>query len=286
MKMLPSFAVAAVTITSASLSHTPAALAEAPWNVGGFDMPESAIFDSTRNRVILSNIAGHPGEADGNGFLTLLSETGQILDLDWVDGLDAPKGMAFVGQNLLVADLNTLHVIDAETGSIRRSIMVEGAGFLNDVTSDGQIAYISDLMTDSIWRYADGRVTLWMQHDQLSHPNGLLLDGPRLLVGTWGEGLKEDFSTEVAGSLLSVDLETRAISVVVPEIGNIDGITRVGDEILLNDWVTGEVFTVNGAGEVDLAINLSPGVADISSHGNTLFLPMMLYGDLRVVTYP
>ncbi|MBO6603722.1 MULTISPECIES: YncE family protein [Paracoccaceae] len=286
MKMLPSFAVAAATIAIASLSHTPAALAEAPWNAGGFDMPESAVFDSTRNRVILSNIAGHPGEADGNGFLTLLSATGQILDLDWVDGLDAPKGMAFVGQTLLVADLNTLHVIDAETGVIRRSIMVEGAGFLNDVTSDGQTAYISDLMTDSIWRYADGRVTLWMQHDQLSHPNGLLLDGGRLLVGTWGEGLREDFSTEVAGSLLSVDLETRAISVVVPEIGNIDGITRVGDEILLNDWVTGEVFTVNGVGEVDLAMDLSPGVADISSHGNTLFLPMMLYGDLRVVTYP
>ena len=89
----------------------------ASWTAGPFDMPESAIFDATHDRIIVSVIQGHPGEADGNGHLALLSPDGEISDPSWITGLDAPKGMAIVGETLLVADLTRLHEIDLATGN-------------------------------------------------------------------------------------------------------------------------------------------------------------------------
>ncbi|RVD47581.1 ATP/GTP-binding protein, partial [Mesorhizobium sp. M2D.F.Ca.ET.140.01.1.1] len=43
------------------------------WRAGGFEQPESALFDAASNRIVVSNIAGNPGEADGNGYLSLPS---------------------------------------------------------------------------------------------------------------------------------------------------------------------------------------------------------------------
>ncbi|MGJ8611447.1 MAG: hypothetical protein ACSHWY_10145, partial [Octadecabacter sp.] len=190
-----------------------AVVAEERWTTGGFDMPESAIFDTARDRIILSTIIGDPGGMDGQGSLVILTPEGTVIDLAWATGLDAPKGMGIIGDILLVADLTRLHEIDLTTGEIRRSLVLPEAVFLNDVTSDGNVAYVTDLLTDSLWRYADGEVTLWLHDPLLAHPNGVFLDQDRLLVGSWGAGLRDDFTTDVPGSLLSVSLETKEISV-------------------------------------------------------------------------
>lgn len=139
---------------------------------------------------------------------------------------------------------------------------------------------MSDLLADSLWLYADGELTLWLSDPQLAHPNGVFLDGDRLLVGSWGVGLRDDFTTEILGSLLSVSLETSEISVVVPEIGNIDSITRIGDALIVSDWVTGGLFEIGSDGDVRQIGKFAPGLADITSHGGTLYLPMMFDGTL------
>lgn len=261
-------------------------MAEENWTTGGFDMPESAIFDTVRDRIILSTIIGDPGGMDGQGRLVILTPEGTVIDPTWATGLDAPKGMGIVGDILLVADLTRLHEIDLTTGEIRRSLTLPEAVFLNDVTTDGSVAYVSDLLTDSIWRYADGEVTLWLSDPLLAHPNGVFLDQDRLLVGSWGAGLRDDFTTEVPGSLLLVSLDTKEISVVAPEVGNIDGITRISDAIIVSDWVTGKLFEVSDTGEIRQTGQFETGLADISSQGGTLYLPMMLDGTLVSRNYP
>lgn len=263
-----------------------AVLADQNWTADGFDMPESAIFDTDRNRIILSTIIGNPGAADGQGSLVLLTPDGEVIDANWAVGLDAPKGMAILGDVLLVADLTRLHEVDLTTGEIRRSLAMPEAVFLNDVTSDGEVAYVSDMMTNSLWRYNDGEFAPWFSDPQLSHPNGVFLDEGRLLVGSWGSGLRDDFTTETPGSLLSISLETREISVVATGIGNIDGITRIDDAIIVSDWVTGELVEIGSNGEVHQTAQFAPGLADISSEGSTLFLPMMLDGTLISQDYP
>lgn len=265
---------------------TSAAVAEENWTARGFDMPESAIVDVEHSRIIVSTIIGNPSQADGNGSLALMSLNGDVTNAAWTTGLDAPKGMAIVGDTLLVADLTRLHVIDLATGKIRQSITAPQAVFLNDVTSDGEVAYISDMMADSIWQFANGEVSLWLTDALLSHPNGLLVDDGRLLVGSWGAGLRDDFTTEVTGSLLSVALESKEISTVASAVGNIDGIARIGDTIIVSDWVTGGLIEVAANGDAHQIGQYAPGLADISARGKTLYLPMMLDGTLVSFDYP
>lgn len=260
------------------------AIAGETWHQQGFDMPESALYLTGIDRIVISNIAGHPAAADGNGYLSLLTPDGAVAQARWVAGLDAPKGMAQAGGDLLVADLTRLHVIDLKTGTIRQSIPVPGAKFLNDVTSDGDRAWITDFMADTIWEYRDGALIPLMTDPALSHPNGILYDGDRLLVGSWGQGMHEDFSTDTPGNLLSVDLDSRAITVLAPELGNLDGVARIGDTILTNDWITGAVFSVTADG-AQKVFQLPAGLADISAHGDLLFLPLMLDGQMQAMRY-
>ncbi len=49
--------------------------------------------------------------------------------VDWVTGLNAPKGMALVKNTLWVADVDQMVAIDITEGKILKSIPVEGAGF-------------------------------------------------------------------------------------------------------------------------------------------------------------
>lgn len=258
----------------------------ASWTTGPFDMPESAIFDATRDRIIVSVIHGHPGEADGNGHLALLSPDGEISDPSWITGLDAPKGMAIVGETLLVADLTRLHEIDLATGTLLRSLDVKGAVFLNDITSDGEQAYISDFMGNRIWYYQAGDMTIWLEDEALAQPNGLFLDEERLVVGSWGQGLRDDFSTEIPGALLAVDLETQAISTIVPSLGNLDGVVRIGDVLLVSDWITGQLFEVGADGTLAVVAEYPAGLADIAAYDNTLVLPSMLEGNVSARAYP
>src|SRR5690554_3474022 len=66
--------------------------------------PESAVYDPVRKLVYVSNINGSPTELDANGFITALSPDGAIVELKWVEGLHAPKGLAIQGDRLYVAD--------------------------------------------------------------------------------------------------------------------------------------------------------------------------------------
>jgi sugar lactone lactonase YvrE len=167
-----------------------------------------------------------------------------------------------------------------------RSLDVEGAVFLNDVTSDGEQAFVSDFMANRIWRYQAGRMVPWLTDDILNHPNGLLLEDDRLFVGSWGRGLRDDFSTDQPGSLLSIDLADQSIRVMSADIGNIDGVARIGTRLLVNDWVTGHLFEIGTDGTTNLVAEYAPGLADISAFGSTLLLPSMLAGSVAAETYP
>ena len=76
----------------------------------GFMTPESVLHDPDADVYLVSNIQGDPFEKDDNGFISRVSPDGVVLELRWIDGakenvdLDAPKGMAILGDELWVAD--------------------------------------------------------------------------------------------------------------------------------------------------------------------------------------
>ena len=71
--------------------------------------------------------------------------------------------------------------------------------------------FVSDMMQNQIWKLEGDQFEMWLEDEALGNPNGVLAEGDRLLVATWGKP-KEDFSTDVPGHLKAIDYETKEIT--------------------------------------------------------------------------
>jgi len=251
-------------------------------SIGGFQQPESVEPDPQNRYLYVSNIAGHPLEADGVGYVSRVRPDGSELELKWVEGLDAPKGLALFDGRLYVADLHELVVIDVQEGRIAARYPAAEGRMLNgiDVAEDGTV-YVSDFLGNGIYRLEQGALELWIHDEGLGTPNGILADGDRLQVVTWGVGIQEDFSTQQPGRILNLSREG-GISTPMPNgpEGNWDGVVRIDDALVLSNWMTGELFQVQPDGTATRLLQLAKGAADIGwdPDSNTLWIPQMWEG--------
>ena len=257
--------------------------AEEVWTATGLDTPESALYDADRDVLYVSNIAGAVNEKDGKGFISRLGTDGSLRDLEWVAGLEAPKGLALHDGTLYVTDIDRLVAIDVERGAITGTWPAEGAVFFNDAVADadGRI-YVSDTVTNRIHVLDGDSFTVWLEDAGVPHPNGLHLQDGQLIVGSWGEGLKDDLSTEKPGHLLAVDLATKAIAPLTSEpVGNLDGVEPDGaGGWLVTDWVAGGLYHITADGSVVELADLNQGSADLEflPDARLAIVPMMLDG--------
>jgi hypothetical protein len=159
------------------------------WNLTGeFAAPESAYYDAGSNAVFVSSINGQILEKDGNGYISRLTPDGKVVSAKWVTGLNGPKGLRSVGGTLWVADIDEVVGIDIATARITSRVKVEGAQFLNDLAAapDGTL-YVADSSLSRIYMVKDGRFSIFVEGaDVVEQPNGLLVDGSRLVLGTIG----------------------------------------------------------------------------------------------------
>ncbi|MBX9864213.1 MAG: hypothetical protein K2Y42_15855 [Hyphomicrobium sp.] len=274
----------AVTLAACGDSHTPTKL----WETTGFQTPESAIVDTASNVIYVSNIAGGPADRDGNGYISKLSPDGKVTVEKWVTGLDSPKGLGLHGGKLFVADLDKLVEIDVASGNIVTKHEAAGAKILNDVAIDGEgNVYTSDWPGNAIWRLSGGTFEKWLESDKLANPNGLLIDGDKLIVAAWG-AMEADFSTKTPGNLLAVNLADKSISNLGngKPVGNLDGLERFdADSFIVTDWVAGKVFQITRAGDAKELLVLGQWSADLTYNATTrtAIIPLMVDG--KVVAY-
>jgi sugar lactone lactonase YvrE len=255
------------SVLGGGLLTAAAALAAEPqqvWQAQGLDGPESAVLDSGEGVIYVSNVNGEAGAADGNGYISKLSLKGEILDKEWVTGLDAPKGLALHDGKLYVSDIDKLVVIDTATGEIVASHEAPGATFLNDVSAhdDGRV-FVSDMMQNQIWKLEGDQFELWVEDETLGNPNGVLAEDDRLLLATWGKP-KEDFSTDVPGHLKAIDYTTKEITDLGDQpVGNLDGIEPDGQGgYLVTDWLSGGLYKFDAEGKAEMIMDLNQGSAD------------------------
>jgi sugar lactone lactonase YvrE len=251
--------------------------------------PESAIYDAERDILYISNVNGGPNEADGNGFISRLALDGSITELEWVSGLNAPKGLAMVGNMLYVSDINELIEIDIEQGAISNRYAATDAQFLNDVTADdaGNV-YVSDMMTNTIYKLSDNQLSSWIQDDALENPNGLLAEGDQLLVGAWGK-MTDGFNTEVPGHLKTVALADGTISSLgdATPVGNLDGVESDGKgSYYVTDWMNGKLFHIDSSGNASELLSLGQGSADheVILDKGLIIIPMMMNNTVQAYT--
>jgi len=119
-------------------------------------------------------------------------------------------------------------------------------------------------------------------------PNGLLVEGDKLIVAAWGAGMAADYSTKTPGHLLQVSITDKSISDLGngTPVGNLDGLEAFDDDTyLVTDWVAGKVFQIDQKGNAKILLKLSQGTADLSYDPETriAIIPMMV--DNKLVAY-
>jgi sugar lactone lactonase YvrE len=180
--------------------------------------------------------------------------------------------------------------VDTGNGRITRRFKAPGAKFLNDVTVTPRgTVFVSDMLTNTIWRLQGDSFTAWLKDDALEMPNGVLWDGGRLLVASWGVGMKPDFSTETDGYLKAVDVETKTITARFAPIplGNLDGVAADGKGgYVVTDYMRGNVFRIGADGAPNLWLQLTQGTADIGSAPKLILLPQMSENTLSAYSNP
>jgi hypothetical protein len=147
---------------------------------------ESVLFDAARQQLYVSCINGAPDEKNGEGYIAVLGTDGTVKSLEWVSGLNAPKGMGIHGNRLYVCDIDQLVIIDMEAAEILEKVDVEGASFLNDIAVDasGKV-YFTDSDQGNIWTYDQGELAPWITSG-LEGPNGLYIEESRILLTSSG----------------------------------------------------------------------------------------------------
>ena len=263
--------------------------------------PESVAYAPKQNVLFVSNIDGKPDEKDQKGFISKVSPSnGSIIELNWITGLNAPKGIAISNDNgkLYVSDITDLVEIDIANGKIIKRLNAPGSAFLNDVISDNQgNIYVSDTITNTIYKLDTNvkdnntsSLQAWLQNPQLNGPNGLHVDNNknRLIVASLG-----DFSKPGAG-IEVVDLKNKTISSLGKEgttspFGGLDGIESDATEThyYVTDNPAGKVYTVNadGTGYGTLIDLHTQGTADLGfiQGQSTIIIPIMQ--DNKLVAY-
>ena len=266
-----------------------------------FKTPESVIYEPNENVLFVSSIDGAPDGKDNQGFISKVSPlNGSIIELNWVTGLNAPKGMTITNNNitnntlLYVSDITDLVEIDANSGKIINRYNAPGSGFLNDVASDNQgHVYVSDTVTNTIYRLdtknlgdnstnnSNASLQVWLQTPELNGPNGLYVDNSnnKLIVASLGA-----FSNP-AGSIRVVDLQNRTVNSLGNEgtavpIGGLDGIEAdsTGRYYYVTDNAGGKLYVVNSNGTGYETLDLqNQGVADLGVilDENLIIIPMM-----------
>jgi hypothetical protein len=231
--------------TALSFAAT-AAFAGAPklenaWLTEGFSNPEG-VAEAPDGALFISNVNGEGGARDGNGFISRVSTSGEILDLKFIEGLDAPKGMAVHDGLLFVADIDIVRIFDAKTGEALDGAPIDGARFLNDVTVWQDDVFVSDSGTGRIWRFTGTSIDLWREGEDLRGVNGLSGAGDKMFVSTMTSGSLFEATAKGGWRQIATGME------------DADGIGVMKGGFLVSSW-PGKIHHVGKRGAVTTVLD-------------------------------
>jgi len=241
-----------------------------------FKIPESTLFFSTKNLIYVSNIDGKSSGKDSTGFISTLYTTGEIKQLHWVDGLNAPKGMSIVKNKLFVSDINQVAIFNIETGTLEKNYLAPAAKFLNDVCSDGKgNVFISDMLDKTIYKIENGVLAKWLVDDAFENINGLYYYDGDLYVGT-------------KNAILKINATQKTIVIWASNTGSIDGLEWDGRQgFIFSDW-QGHIYHVKQGLKPVLLLDTTDkkmNAADIGYNIKDQMLYVPTFLNNRVVAY-
>jgi hypothetical protein len=239
---------------------------------------ESVLYDQQLNTLFVSCINGTPTDKNGAGYISRVNPSGTIETLEWVTGLNAPKGMGMYEGMLYVTDIDELVIIDINQGEVVERVPLDGASFLNDIAVDADgTVYISDSDTGILWKYENGELSQWIT-EGLDRPNGLFAEESRVMLTSSG-----------SQDLKIIDKTTGTFETVTTGIGAGDGLEYTGMEghYIASSW-TGEVFLIRPDFSKETLLKTSDqeiNSADIGFNLAEKVVYVPTFFDNRVVAY-
>ena len=236
--------------------------------------PESVLYDGSRNILFFSNIGDTTGGKNGKGSLGKLGVDGKVIKLDWVTGMNGPKGLGRFHNLLYAADIDEVVVVDIESAKIQKRIPVRGAQFLNDITVDAKgVVYVSDTKTGKVHRIEKGLVSDYAEG--IEGANGVLAVGDDVYVLGNGNMYKVDKGRKVERMVTGMDAST-------------DGIEMVKEkEFLVSAW-DGIIYYINKNGSKQTLLDIRKSkvnTADIGYDAKTRMVYVPTFFKNSVIAY-
>ncbi|NIJ45483.1 quinol monooxygenase YgiN [Wenyingzhuangia heitensis] len=249
------------------------------WEVENVVMPESMLSIPNHDFIYVSVINTYQKE----GFISRYTKEGKLDTEKWATGINIPTGMAFYNGNIYVVDQSQVHVIDLETGKMVKTIPSE-AKTLNDITigKDG-VGYVSDLATGRIFKLKDDKLALWLHSGQFPVPNGVLIDGNHLVVGSIGAEMSPNLTPAQYGSLFKINLVDKSVEVIklAEKMGALDGVVKFKNGIIASDPMHGKIFYVTNY-KKELICDFAGSNADIGidADAQILYVPSLFHNKI------
>ena len=256
--------------------------------ITGLKTPESVV-QAKDGRIFISEI-GEFGK-DGDGQITVIDTSGKASV--FAKGLNDPKGLKIIGNNLYVADKTKITKIALIDGKASEFVPTSGfpstPQFLNDLEADLQgNLYASDSgdimgtgKGGAIYKIdSSGKVSLIIdgkQDARVMAPNGLLADDTGNVL------IYVDFTS---GILYTYNQQTKALDDIAEGFGGGDGIVHHSNGTMyVSDWKNGKILSVNRKHDVSILKEGYQSAADIAITNDEMFLmvPDMKAGELDFI---
>jgi DNA-binding beta-propeller fold protein YncE len=196
------------------------------WEVKtGLDVPESATFNPYDKTIYVSSIVGKFDVKDGVGYISKINLKGEIVQKEWVKGLNAPKGMSFTKSRLYITDMDRVLEIGVPSGKILKEYKNSHFKDLNDVAvaPNGKV-YVTDSGSDCLFVVGKDSLEIFVQSPEIQGMNGICIENNNIYIGA-------------GDKLLSIDANSKSITVIATNTGYVDGLIKINkNTFITSDW--------------------------------------------------
>lgn len=253
--------------------------------------PESII--PYNGNFLVSNIGKKlDAELDKDGFIALVDSNGIIITENYFNDakvkLNAPKGMAIIGQTLYVTDIQ--RIVGYDLNRVKDAIVIDLASstkFLNDIVAqDENTVLVTDTFENAVFTINLTSKTIEKTYNNLEGVNGIANSKDGLFIVTTGLNLN------ATGNLKHIDFKGNIETLKSGSVGILDGVQQVSNKnILITDWKDlegGEGYiylydTLSETLETSTIKITSPADFYFDEKSGKVFIPQTLYN--RILVY-